>query len=540
MNDAASFDAIMQCNLLEVFCEAIGAGIFVTDKLDQLSFASTRLLHLFPIRESVIAPGGRARDLYSALFDAGIRFGEGERAGPGGREEWVAERIACAWKERVDKIEKVGPERWVRIVSRRFSSGLGFVIVQDVSEQKKKDDLLKAEQDRVRLTEDILDTLPVAVAVKDRNLDYVAVNQEFCRLIGKSRDSIVGRGSWASLDPELAGQLEQMDWQLLASGEPAVATIVHRLPDGSTSQLERRARRLGNPGSHYIAISLTEPVVEGSEPGLAGMADQPVDGLAPHPSSHNVLYLTALHGPNEALKLALRAHDVDLCHIREVPEFAAFLPAARAAGVGIDLMVIDFDFDPTAFDIAAASGIDFHILPPGADETTVMASVLHAFREDDTGRTPAATARPGHASENALATEAVTSLDILAVEDNPVNRMVLEQMLGGLGVDYRIVATGAEGLAELAAHTPRLVLCDMTLPDMDAIDFARELRQIHESVPLVALLPSDSEDNRQTARNGGFDDSLAKPLSAEALGAVVLDCLSRRMRLPVPPLQPAL
>ena len=56
MNDAASFDAIMQCNLLEVFCEALGAAIFVTDKLDQVTFASIRLLHFFPLRQSANRP----------------------------------------------------------------------------------------------------------------------------------------------------------------------------------------------------------------------------------------------------------------------------------------------------------------------------------------------------------------------------------------------------------------------------------------------------------------------------------------------------
>ena len=75
MSDAASFDAIMQCNLLEVFCEALDAAIFVTDRLDELSFASVRLMHLFPVGQSAIAPGTRARDLYGALFDAGCRFG---------------------------------------------------------------------------------------------------------------------------------------------------------------------------------------------------------------------------------------------------------------------------------------------------------------------------------------------------------------------------------------------------------------------------------------------------------------------------------
>ena len=52
-----------------------------------------------------------------------------------------------AWKERVDTIEQAGPDRWVRIVSRRFSSGLGFVVMQDVSEQKKKENLLRIEQE---------------------------------------------------------------------------------------------------------------------------------------------------------------------------------------------------------------------------------------------------------------------------------------------------------------------------------------------------------------------------------------------------------
>jgi hypothetical protein len=69
MNDAASYDAIMQCNLLEVFCEALGAAIFVTDKLDrhQLSPASDCSISS-PSANPPSPPGGRARDLYGALL----------------------------------------------------------------------------------------------------------------------------------------------------------------------------------------------------------------------------------------------------------------------------------------------------------------------------------------------------------------------------------------------------------------------------------------------------------------------------------------
>jgi PAS domain S-box-containing protein len=541
MNDAASFDAILQCNLLEVFCEALGAAIFVTDKLDELSFASIRLLHLFPIRESAIAAGGRARDLYSALYDAGLRFGTDERAAGPGRDDWIAERIACSWKERVDKIEQAGPDRWIRIVSRRFSSGLGFVVIQDVSEQKKKEALLRNEQERVKLTEEILDTLPVAVAVKDRNLNFVAVNQEFCRLIGTPHEAILGHGSWDALAPELAGRIEQMDWQLLSSGEPGLAHITHTRPDGRAFTLERRARRLGKPGSHFIAVSLTEEAKGEADRGEAldrfeaalEAGSRPEPG--PPEPTRNVLFLTDIKRQDQALKLALRAHGADLCHVRDVPEFAAFLPAASAAGIAIDLVVIDFEFDPVAFNIAAAGNLNFRMLPAGADESTVMAEILNALNLPRQALEPPPLEPPALPPEDRLVLAPLatvpepmdpTGLDVLAVEDNPVNRMVLEQMLGSLSVSFHIAGSGTEGLADYIELAPRLVLADTTLPDLTAGDFALRLRQVDPAAVIVALVPADTEDNHRQAKVAGFDHSLSKPLSAELLGMLVPELLA--------------
>lgn len=539
MNEAASFDAILQCNLLEVFCEALGAAIFVTDKLDEISFASIRLLHLFPIRESSITPGGRARDLYGALFDAGLRFGTAEQPAANGREDWIAERIACAWKERVDKIEQAGPDRWMRIVSRRFSSGLGFVVIQDVSEQKKKELLLRTEQERVKLTEEILDTLPVAVAVKDRNLNYAAVNQEFCRLIGTSPDAILGHGTWDALSPELAGRVEQLDWQLLSSGEPGLAHITHARPDGVSFGLERRARRLGKPGSHFIAISLTEEArrdadrgetVDRLEAALEAAARPVIDRPAP---LRNVLFLTDTHRQDQALKLALRAHGADICHVRDVPEFAAFLPAAAAAGITIDLVIIDFEFDPLAFNIAAAHGLHFRMLPAGADESTAMAEILRSLPQLQRLSLNAPPIEPPAlpmdepvAAISVPETIEFTGVDILAIEDNPVNRMVLQQILGSLSLSFRVVSCAAEGLADYAEHRPRLVLSDTTLPDMPVGEFALGLRRMNPSAVLIALVPADTVDNHRQAEIAGFDYSLSKPLSAEALGALVPDLLA--------------
>lgn len=528
MNDAASFDAILQCNLLEVFCEALGAAIFVTDKLDEISFASIRLLHLFPIRESAIAPGGRARDLYGALHDSGLRFCTGDRAATGSREEWIAERVACSWRERVDKIEQAGPDRWIRIVSRRFSSGLGLVVIQDVSEQKKKEELLRLEQERVKLTEEILDTLPVAVAVKDRNLDYVAVNEEFCRQLGATREAVLGHRSWDTMSPELAGRIEQLDWQLLSSGEPSLATITHVRPDGFAVTHERRAIRLGKQGNPYIAVSLTQKA------GLEQLTDTPEAAIvvtvpettpaAPAERMRNVLHLSHATEPSQALKLALRAHGIDLCHIVDVPEFAAFLPAARAAGIRLDLVVIDFDFDPATYNIIAASGIDFRMLPQPPGESAVMAEILSAL-PDRTARFDEPMSPPDIRREDVTpAAEPQAThhgLDLLAVEDNALNRMVLDQVLSGLDVTVQIVATAQEALAVCQARSPRIVLCDTTLPDSEIGDIALDLRRLDPSRPLVAMVSGDTTQHHQQAQAIGFDESLSKPLSAEALTALL-------------------
>ena len=541
MNDAASFDAILQCNLLEVFCEALGAAIFVTDKLDQISFASIRLLHLFPIRESAIASGGRARDLYGALYDAGLRLGVDDRTAAS-RDEWVAERIACAWKERVDKIEKAGPERWIRIVSRRFSSGLGLVVIQDVSEQKKKEHLLRTERERVRLTEEILDTLPVAVAVKDRNLTYVAVNQEFCRIIGKSPDALLGHGGWEVLSPDLAGRIEQMDWQLLSNGERSVAPITHAGPSGQPVALERRAQRLGKPGSHYIAVSLVEASGRESDHAstasrLSGVVDEATRQAVPAASGplRNVLLLTDVKRQDQALKLALRAHDADLCFIRDAVELAAFLPAAAEAGLVIDLVVIDFEFD------AAAANLNFRMLPANSDESTIMAEILNALPLPRRPLDPPSIEPPALASEDAPPPSAntappdVAGLDVLGVEDNPVNRLVLEQILSSLSLSFRLAGSGMEGLADYVEHRPQLVIADTTLPDLAPVDFAARLRKIDPSAVIIALVPRDTEDNHCQATLAGFAHSLPKPLSAEALGALIPDLLAARRKKPEAP-----
>jgi PAS domain S-box-containing protein len=548
MNDAASFDAIMQCNLLEVFCEALGAAIFVTDKLDQVTFASIRLLHFFPLRQTAIEPGSRARDLYGALYDAGCRFGHG--TGKATRDEWIAERIATAWKERVDAIEQTGPDRWVRIVSRRFSSGLGFIVMQDVSEQKKKENLLRCEQERVRLTEEILDCLPLPVAIKDRNLHFVAVNKEFCEIVQAAPEQVLGKSIWDVAVPDVARHMEEADWQLLSSGGSQESEVAFGRDDTRSAVLRQHSRRVGRPGNHFISMSVldarstaaadTEPVAGAPRramvppPLVPAVADivnpDPYQASARASSSKNVLYLVGSHYGGHALALGLGAHGIDLCLIRDEQEFAAFIPAAQEAGVTIDFVLIDSDFSPAAFNIAAKAGLDFSMLAPGSEDSTALAEILRNLN----GRTQA---RPVHAPRPPETIQAPrvaaigetapaeTRLDVLAVEDNVVNRMALEQILESLGFHFAVVASGKEAISAVMTRGPRLVLADLTLPDMGIDELAGALRRADGALPVIGLMPCDNEMNRHRCTAAGLVDCIAKPLSPEALDLVLREHL---------------
>lgn len=536
MSDAASFDAILQCNLLEVFCEALDAAILVTDKLDELSFASVHLMHHFPLAEGAIAAGTRARDLYGALYDAGCRLGCSGGYKDKKREDWIAERVAIAWKEKVDTIEPCGPDRWFRFVSRRFPSGLGLTVIQDVTEHKKKEMLWRTERDRVRMTEEILDTLPVPVAVKDRNLNFAAVNQQFCKMLRVTPEAVLGRGIWDIFDASIAGSLEESNWHLLATGEDREAIIKVDRPEGGPVNFLHRARRIGKAGNHYLSLSFDPlPVDELTSSarasvdltlrtdGEGGIAVMQGDGSNLIEAGRNpetfrrVAYVHSGHaGP--AIVSAAAERGIELCIIRSENEFSAFLPAIKAAGISLDLVVIEANADFAFATLSAKHGVRHRMLSPGAD---VMESIVDAFERKSLPLPPGVPA-PQTASSPVAKPEAI---DVLAVEDNLVNRLVIEQILESLGLNFRIVANGREGISRVAELKPQIVLVDITLPDMEIGDFMPALEPLLKESgikpPVIGLISRDSSDQRQICRQAGFADAVAKPLSPEAIDRVL-------------------
>lgn len=108
---------------------------------------------------------------------------------------------------------------------------------------------------------------------------------------------------------------------------------------------------------------------------------------------------------------------------------------------------------------------------------------------------------------------------VLLVEDNAVNRELIQQQLEELGFAVEAAEDGAAALALWRNDTYLAVLTDINMPVMDGYALARELRQRGQSLPILAITATALASERERCLAAGIDDLLLKPLNLERLEA---------------------
>jgi CheY-like chemotaxis protein len=106
-------------------------------------------------------------------------------------------------------------------------------------------------------------------------------------------------------------------------------------------------------------------------------------------------------------------------------------------------------------------------------------------------------------------------MTVLAVDDNAVNLMVLDQLLNAFG--HRVVkaASGPDALALLAVSAFDLVLMDIQMPGMSGVEALQTLRTRpgpNAVVPVVALTADVVSGGREKYLRLGFTDHAVKPI----------------------------
>ncbi|MGE4470630.1 MAG: PAS domain S-box protein [Desulfovibrio sp.] len=126
-----------------------------------------------------------------------------------------------------------------------------------------------------------------------------------------------------------------------------------------------------------------------------------------------------------------------------------------------------------------------------------------------------------------------TSARVLVVEDNRVNRIMLQRFLQKLGADVAAVENGKAALEALEEQDFDIVLMDVQMPVMDGIEATRAIRSgragaRNRDVPIAALTAHAMAGDRDRFLDSGMDDYLSKPVDLESLAQLLHRLLGSR------------
>jgi PAS domain S-box-containing protein len=118
-------------------------------------------------------------------------------------------------------------------------------------------------------------------------------------------------------------------------------------------------------------------------------------------------------------------------------------------------------------------------------------------------------------------------LNILLAEDNPINMMLIRELLRRRGHSVVEVTNGNDAVSLMAERSFDLLLTDIHMPGMDGIDAARAIRADEAvagkpRVPIVALTADAMETGKRACRDAGMDGFLTKPVDPAELEEMFL------------------
>jgi len=137
-------------------------------------------------------------------------------------------------------------------------------------------------------------------------------------------------------------------------------------------------------------------------------------------------------------------------------------------------------------------------------------------------RTPseAAPSRPG------LPKRSYKGSQVLLVEDNRINQEIARTLLVRLGAGVDLAANGLEAIGLLKKKRYDLVFMDVQMPEMDGLEATATIRDplsgvLDPAVPVVAMTAHAMREDREQCLKAGMDDYLSKPISFDAVIAVL-------------------
>lgn len=120
---------------------------------------------------------------------------------------------------------------------------------------------------------------------------------------------------------------------------------------------------------------------------------------------------------------------------------------------------------------------------------------------------------------------------VLLVEDNEMNILVAKTQLTKIGVEVTVAQNGQEAVDHYTKPEPDTydaILMDRRMPVMDGIEATKEIRQINQQVPIIAMTADAFDDDTRVSLEAWMNAHLTKPVVPvelyQTLATVIAAC----------------
>jgi len=111
-------------------------------------------------------------------------------------------------------------------------------------------------------------------------------------------------------------------------------------------------------------------------------------------------------------------------------------------------------------------------------------------------------------------------MKILFIEDDPMNRRVVKDMLDVAGAEMAEAESAELGLEKIEVENFDVILVDLRMPGMDGMTAIRTIRARGDAkaeLPIIVVTADTALDLRERCLATGADDVLFKPVAMDAL-----------------------
>lgn len=121
-----------------------------------------------------------------------------------------------------------------------------------------------------------------------------------------------------------------------------------------------------------------------------------------------------------------------------------------------------------------------------------------------------------------------SAFNVLAVDDIPLNLLLVQKMLSRFNFKLRTAANGQLALDAVAQQKPDLILLDLMMPGIDGFEVIRRLRDDPETADIQIVILSALNSNEDVIKgfNVGANDFIMKPIIMEKLLSCVVNQLA--------------